>query len=57
MNFETPPFERVPHADRLSDSNGLNPLLQHPMMVIHPVMLYTGFTGFALPFSFAFAAL
>ena len=57
VNFETPPFERVPHADRLSDGNGLNPLLQHPMMVIHPVMLYTGFTGFALPFSFAFAAL
>ncbi|MFK7898391.1 MAG: heme lyase CcmF/NrfE family subunit [Myxococcota bacterium] len=56
-NFETLPFERVPHAERLSDGNGLNPLLQHPMMVIHPVMLYTGFTGFALPFAFAFAAL
>ena len=56
-NFETPPFERVAHAERLSDGNGLNPLLQHPMMVIHPVMLYTGFTGFALPFAFAFAAL
>ncbi len=25
--------------------------------MIHPVMLYTGFTGFALPFAFAFAAL
>jgi len=57
VNFETPPFERVPHANRLSDGNGLNPLLQHPVMMIHPVMLYTGFTGFALPFSFAFAAL
>lgn len=57
VNFETPPFERVPHADRLSDGNGLNPLLQHPVMMIHPVMLYTGFTGFALPFAFAFAAL
>lgn len=56
-NFETPPFERVPFGERLSDGNGLNPLLQHPMMVIHPVMLYTGFTGFALPFAFAFAAL
>jgi cytochrome c-type biogenesis protein CcmF len=57
VNFETPPFERVPHANRLSDGNGLNPLLQHPVMLIHPVMLYTGFTGFALPFAFAFAAL
>ena len=56
-NFETPPFERVLHDQRLSDGNGLNPLLQHPVMLIHPLMLYTGFTGFALPFSFAFAAL
>ncbi|MCP4907268.1 MAG: heme lyase CcmF/NrfE family subunit [bacterium] len=57
VNFETLPFERVPHVSRLSDGNGLNPLLQHPVMLIHPVMLYTGFTGFALPFAFAFAAL
>lgn len=56
-NFESVPFERMPHDQRLSDGNGLNPLLQHPVMLIHPVMLYTGFTGFALPFSFAFAAL
>jgi len=57
VNFESMPFERVPHDQRLSDGNGLNPLLQHPVMMIHPVMLYTGFTGFALPFAFAFAAL
>ncbi|MBW2496533.1 MAG: heme lyase CcmF/NrfE family subunit [Deltaproteobacteria bacterium] len=57
LNFESPPFHPVAHDQRLSDGNGLNPLLQHPMMVIHPVMLYTGFTGFALPFAFAFAAL
>jgi cytochrome c-type biogenesis protein CcmF len=56
-NFETLPFERVAHDQRLSDGNGLNPLLQHPVMMIHPLMLYTGFTGFALPFAFAFAAL
>ncbi len=56
-NFESMPFETVPHDHRLSDGNGLNPLLQHPVMLIHPVVLYTGFTGFALPFAFAFAAL
>jgi cytochrome c-type biogenesis protein CcmF len=56
-NFESIPFERMPHDQRLSDGNGLNPLLQHPVMLIHPLMLYTGFTGFALPFAFAFAAL
>ncbi len=57
INFESLPFEPVTHDNRLSDGNGLNPLLQHPVMLIHPLMLYTGFTGFALPFSFAFAAL
>jgi cytochrome c-type biogenesis protein CcmF len=57
VNFESVPFEHVAHDNRLSDGNGLNPLLQHPVMLIHPLMLYTGFTGFALPFAFAFAAL
>ena len=56
-NFESQPFDTVPHDQRLSDGNGLNPLLQHPVMLIHPLVLYTGFTGFALPFAFAFAAL
>ena len=51
------PLRARPHEPRLSDGNGLNPLLQHPVMMIHPVMLYTGFTGFALPFAFAFAAI
>src|SRR3990172_3643301 len=39
------------------DGGGLNPLLQHPAMVIHPPMLYLGFVGFTVPFAFAFAAL
>ncbi|MEE8581530.1 MAG: cytochrome c-type biogenesis CcmF C-terminal domain-containing protein, partial [Myxococcota bacterium] len=37
--------------------NGLNPLLQHPIMMIHPLLLYTGFVGFSVPFAFAFSAL
>ena len=56
-NFVSKPFELRPLAEGISDGVGLNPLLQHPVMLIHPLMLYTGFTGFALPFSFAFAAL
>ena len=56
-NFVTNPFERLPHTEVFSDGNGLNPLLQHPMMTSHPLMLYTGFVGFAVPFAFAFAAL
>jgi cytochrome c-type biogenesis protein CcmF len=56
-NFVTIPFERLPHDQVLSDGTGLNPLLQHPVMMIHPLMLYTGFTGFAVPFAYALAAL
>ncbi len=39
------------------DGKGLNPLLQHPVMAIHPPMLYLGFVGFVVPFAFAMAAL
>jgi cytochrome c-type biogenesis protein CcmF len=39
------------------DGNGLNPLLRHPGMIIHPPMLYLGFTGFIIPYIFAMAAL
>ena len=57
LNFLTNPFDRLPPTEVLSDGQGLNPLLQHPVMMIHPIMLYIGFTGFATPFAFAFAAL
>jgi cytochrome c-type biogenesis protein CcmF len=53
----TDPFEKLPPGHVASDGAGLNPLLQHPVMMIHPLMLYTGLTGFAVPFAFAFAAL
>ena len=36
---------------------GLNPLLRHPAMMIHPPMLYTGYVGFSIPFAFAIGAL
>ncbi|MEX2160572.1 MAG: heme lyase CcmF/NrfE family subunit [Anaerolineales bacterium] len=39
------------------DGNGLNPLLRHPGMIIHPPMLYLGFVSFVIPFAFAIAAL
>ncbi len=57
LNFVSNPFERVPVGALMSDGSGLNPLLQHPVMMIHPVMLYTGMVGFAVPFSFGVAAL
>ncbi len=51
------PFTKLPPGDVMSDGAGLNPLLQHPLMLIHPLVLYAGFTGFSVPFAFAFAAL
>ncbi|MEJ7893177.1 MAG: heme lyase CcmF/NrfE family subunit [Solirubrobacteraceae bacterium] len=39
------------------EGNGLNPLLRHPSMMIHPPMLYSGYTLFAIPFAFAVGAL
>jgi cytochrome c-type biogenesis protein CcmF len=39
------------------EGTGLNPLLRHPSMMIHPPMLYSGYTLFAVPFAFAVGAL
>jgi cytochrome c-type biogenesis protein CcmF len=41
-----------------TEGPGPNPLLQnHPLMAIHPPMLYLGYVGFTVPFAFAVAAL
>ncbi|HEY43875.1 MAG TPA: heme lyase CcmF/NrfE family subunit [Anaerolineae bacterium] len=40
-----------------SDGQGLNPLLRHPGMIIHPPTLYLGFVSFVVPYAFAIAAL
>jgi cytochrome c-type biogenesis protein CcmF len=39
------------------DGIGLNPLLQHPSMMIHPPMLYSGYVAWTVPFAFAIGAL
>ncbi|MHB8946474.1 MAG: heme lyase CcmF/NrfE family subunit, partial [Bacillota bacterium] len=49
------PFARL--AEIPADGQGLNPLLENLGMVIHPVALYLGYVGFAVPFAFALAAL
>ncbi len=36
---------------------GLSPLLQYPSMMLHPPMLYSGYTLFTVPFAFAVGAL
>jgi cytochrome c-type biogenesis protein CcmF len=55
VNFVANPFGIM---DRVAaDGSGLNILLQYPEMVIHPPMLYMGYVGLSVPFSFALAAL
>jgi cytochrome c-type biogenesis protein CcmF len=53
--FTSNPFLR--HFPAPIDGGDLNPLLQDPVMAIHPPMLYMGYVGFAVPFAFAIVAL
>ncbi|MDZ4770536.1 MAG: cytochrome c-type biogenesis CcmF C-terminal domain-containing protein, partial [Chloroflexota bacterium] len=53
-----PPDATAPDALLLAQTaRGLNPLLRHFGMIIHPPMLYLGFVGFTIPFAFAMSAL
>jgi cytochrome c-type biogenesis protein CcmF len=55
MLWTSNPFTRLlPPA---MDGRDLNPLLQDPGMVSHPPILYMGYVGFAVAFSFAVSAL
>jgi len=49
------PFLRLDPAP--VEGNGLNPLLQDPGLAFHPPMLYLGYVGLSIAFSFAVAAL
>jgi cytochrome c-type biogenesis protein CcmF len=49
------PFERLLPA--AADGADLNPLLQDPLLAIHPPMLYMGYVGFSVAYAFAIAAL
>jgi cytochrome c-type biogenesis protein CcmF len=49
------PFARLDPAP--AEGVGLNPLLRHPAMAIHPPMLYSGYVLFSIPFAFAVGAL
>ena len=49
------PFARIIPA--AAEGRDLNPLLQDPGLVFHPPMLYMGYVGFSVAFSFAVAAL
>ncbi|THD44147.1 MAG: heme lyase CcmF/NrfE family subunit [Bradyrhizobium sp.] len=49
------PFERLWPAP--FEGRDLNPVLQDPGLAIHPPLLYLGYVGFSIVFSFAAAAL
>jgi cytochrome c-type biogenesis protein CcmF len=49
------PFLRLPQAP--FEGRDLNPILQDLGLAIHPPMLYLGYVGFSISFSFAIAAL
>ena len=55
MLFTSNPFERV--FPPPPDGQDLNPLLQDVGLAMHPPLLYIGYVGFSIVFSFAVAAL
>jgi cytochrome c-type biogenesis protein CcmF len=53
--FDKDPFELSLTTPR--DGAGLNPLLQHPAMVLHPPTLFLGYAAFVIPYAWTLAAL
>jgi len=55
MLLTSNPFERIEPPPL--NGRDLNPLLQDPGLAFHPPLLYLGYVGFSIVFSFAIAAL
>lgn len=53
--FTSNPFERLEQLP--AEGRDLNPILQDIGLAIHPPLLYVGYVGFSLTFSFAVAAM
>ena len=53
--FLANPFETT--AVAVPDGRGMNPLLTHPGMFVHPPMLMTGLVTVSIPFAFAIGSL
>lgn len=52
-------FVSSPFATQVApaDGRGLNPSLQNPYMISHPIFLYLGYVGLTIPFAFAIGSL
>jgi len=58
MLLTSNPFDRFDSLTHIpADGRDLNPLLQDPGLIFHPPLLYMGYVGFSVAFSFAIAAL
>ncbi|MBI2856125.1 MAG: cytochrome c biogenesis protein CcsA, partial [Chloroflexi bacterium] len=55
MVFLANPFARLPFVP--PDGQGINPLLTHPGMFVHPPLLMLGLIAFTIPFAFAMGAM
>ncbi len=55
MVFLANPFARLDIVP--TDGRGINPLLTHPGMFVHPPMLMTGLISFTIPFAIAMGAI
>jgi len=53
--FTANPFVKL--AVTPAEGMGLSPLLENPIMIIHPPLLLAGYAGFSVPFAFAIGAL
>jgi cytochrome c-type biogenesis protein CcmF len=53
--FDKDPFTLSEVTPR--DGAGLNPLLQHPAMALHPPTLFVGYAAFAIPYAWTMAVL
>lgn len=55
LAFAANPF--TPQHPVPPDGRGMNPLLEDTSMLVHPLLLYSGWVGFTVPYAFAMAAL
>ncbi len=55
--FKATPAEWLGANGELLTSGGMNPLLQHWAMILHPPTLFIGYAGLTIPFAFAIASL
>ena len=55
LAFAADPF--APLSPVPADGRGMNPLLEDTSMLVHPLLLYSGWVGFTVPYAFAMAAL